>query len=188
MDDSDSHLRGIVARDVQAFARWMAATELSLRRSLRSFAGSVDVEAVVQETLLRTWEVAPRHRPDGRPDSLLRLALTIARRLAIDIARRERRQVPYDESVEAELSQDAMPEPMPDPLLARVLRACLQELAGRPARAMRVRLGASGERDDELAAMAGMAVNTFRQNVSRARQAIGRCLAGKGVRVEEHLG
>ena len=32
-------------------------------------------EAVVQETLLRLWQVAPRHTPDGRPDSLLRLGI-----------------------------------------------------------------------------------------------------------------
>ena len=67
MNDLDVHLSAIVSGDPEAFGRWVAGCELRLRRSLASFAGSVDVEAVLQETLLRVWQVAPRLEPDGNP-------------------------------------------------------------------------------------------------------------------------
>jgi hypothetical protein len=60
-------------------ARWRRGP----RGSLRSFAERVDVEAVVQAALVRVWQVAPRVRPDGRPEPLLRLcASTISARTA----------------------------------------------------------------------------------------------------------
>ena len=65
--------------DADAFARWMAGVEHPLRAGLRRFAGQVDAEAVLQETLLRIWQVAPRFVPDGRPDGLVRLGHRIAR-------------------------------------------------------------------------------------------------------------
>ena len=68
MTDLDRHLPGILAGDSSAFATWMAGAEPRLRASLRSFAVQVDTEAVLQETLLRVWQVAPRFVPDGRPD------------------------------------------------------------------------------------------------------------------------
>jgi len=50
---------------------------------------------------------------------------------------------------------------------------------------IQARLSARGERDDDLAARLGMAVNTFRQNLARARRAIEACLASHGVNLEE---
>src|SRR3954451_1161134 len=88
MSDLDQHLPGIQAGDPEVFARWVAGAEGRVRLSLRSFAAQVDAEAVVQETLLRVWQVAPRFVADGRPDGLLRLAVRIARNLAISEARR----------------------------------------------------------------------------------------------------
>src|SRR4051812_17702277 len=88
--DLDVHLARIVLRDPQAFAAWLAGAEPCVRSRLRSFAGVVDVEAVVQDSLLRVCQVAPRLVPDGRPNALLRLAMRIARNLAIDEARRAR--------------------------------------------------------------------------------------------------
>src|SRR5690606_14601871 len=71
--DLDVHLAAIVAGDTRAFGRWLAGAEAPVRDSLRSFARVVDVEAVLQEALLRVWQVAPRFEPDGRPNGLLRL-------------------------------------------------------------------------------------------------------------------
>ena len=42
----------------EAFAECMGMAEIPLRRSLRRFARAVDVEVVVQETLLRMWLLA----------------------------------------------------------------------------------------------------------------------------------
>jgi len=53
--DLDRHLPAIVAGDAQAFAAWLAGAEPRIRASLRGFAAQVDVEAVLQETLLRVW-------------------------------------------------------------------------------------------------------------------------------------
>ena len=77
--DLDVHLAAIVAGDTRAFGSWMAGAEARVRDSLRSFAQVVDTEAVLQETLLRTWQVAPRLVADGRPDGLLRMAIRIGR-------------------------------------------------------------------------------------------------------------
>ena len=88
--DLDVHLDAIVGRDVAAFAQWMASAEGVLRDSLRSFATAVDVEAVLQEALLRVWQVAPRFVRDGAPNGLLRLGLRIARNLAVSEVRRTR--------------------------------------------------------------------------------------------------
>ena len=79
----DFLLDGIRTGDQMIFARWLSLAEGRLRDSLRPFATRVDVEAVLQESLVRVWQVAPRFVPDGRPDALLRLAIRIARNLAI---------------------------------------------------------------------------------------------------------
>ena len=79
--DLDEHLAEIQAGDPDAFGRWIAAAEPTLRETLRSFAAVVDTEAVLQEALLRVWQVAPRFVRDGEPNGLFRLAVRIARNL-----------------------------------------------------------------------------------------------------------
>ena len=90
MIDLDAHLPSIASGDAPAFGRWLAGAEEPVRRSLRSFAAVVDAEAVLLETLLRVWQVAPRVERDGQPNALLRVALRIARNAAIDEVRRAR--------------------------------------------------------------------------------------------------
>src|SRR5262245_66019536 len=97
MTDLDPYLPGIALGDEDSFAAWIAGAEGPLRRSLRRFAAAVDTESVVQETLLRIWQVARRCEPDGRPNSLLRLAFRIARNLAVDETRRRRGVLPTGE-------------------------------------------------------------------------------------------
>jgi RNA polymerase sigma-70 factor (ECF subfamily) len=180
MSDLDQHLPGIQAGDPEAFARWVAGAEARVRLSLRSFAAQVDAEAVVQETLLRVWQVAPRFVPDGRPDGLLRLAVRIARNLAVSDTRRVHQPAPPDEAVVELVAAD--------PLLRRVIEACRDELPEQPARALAARLASGGlEPDDVLAGRLAMRLNTFLQNFTRARRLLADCLRRRGIDVQAEL-
>lgn len=115
--DLDEELEAIKAGDTRAFARWVAGAELSLRAELRRFASVVDVEAVLQEALLRTWQVAPRVARDGEANCLLRLSSRIAKNLAIDHARRSR-----STSLDTAGPEPAVEPPAPpDPFLRRAV-------------------------------------------------------------------
>jgi RNA polymerase sigma-70 factor (ECF subfamily) len=186
--EADELLRAIAAGDPVAFGRWIAGAERPLRESLRSFAARVDVEAVVQETLLRIWQVAPRVEPDGRPDPLLRLALRVARNLAIDEVRRNRAVAAGDEELDAALAFATGPgrPAEPDPLLRRTIAGCRDALPRKPAQALDARLHAAGaEPDAALAARLGMQLNTFLQNFTRARKLLADCLRARGVELTE---
>ena len=176
--DLDTHLSAIAAGDAQAFAVWLAGAEPSIRRSLASFAAVVDTEAVLQEALLRTWQVAPRVKSDGRPNSLLRLAVRIARNLAIDQTRRARAQPVEPEELDASVEPS-----LPDPMLRRAIAQCRELLSGPPAQAMTARLDGQSS-DRELAAQLGMKLNTFLKNVGRARRSLSDCLKRRGVVLE----
>ena len=175
--DLDIHLPGIVAGDARAFAAWLAGAELPIRRSLRRFASQVDVEAVLQESLLRVWQVAPRVRTDSRPNALLRFALRVARNHAIDVARRNRSQ-PLETAPVVESATCAPP----DPLLVRALTRCREKLRGPPAAALGARLEGGGS-DAVLAERVGMSRNTFLKNVGRARKLLLACLSARGIEV-----
>ena len=186
--DLDTHLPGIVAGDPDAYAAWVAGAEPRLRASLRSFAAHVDAEAILQECLLRVWQVAPRFDADGRPNALLRLAMQIARNLALSELRRLR----VRPSLVSSLTEGSRPEPMvepvsPDPLLRRVIAACREKLPRKPAQALEARLTGSFRPDAELAAKLGMALNTFLQNFTRARRLLAQCLVRHGVDLEMEL-
>jgi RNA polymerase sigma-70 factor (ECF subfamily) len=175
--DLDVHLAAIVAGDAGAFARWLAGAEPRVRASLRSFAAVVDVEAVLQEALVRVWQVAPRFTPDGAPNGLVRFAVRIARNLAVsELRRRKETEV---------VAGDVAIEPVaPDPLLRRAILECRDKLPPKPRQALDARLEAGGTRDDgELAEALEMKLNTFLQNVTRARQLIADCLARRGIAV-----
>src|SRR5579863_6842128 len=88
MPDLDEHFPAIVAGDSEAFGRWVAGAEASVRNALQPFAAFVDTEAVLQEALLRIWQVAPRFVSDGKPNGLFRLAVRTARNLALSELRR----------------------------------------------------------------------------------------------------
>ena len=186
MSDLDRHLPAIAAGDADAFAAWVAGSEARIRLSLSRFAASVDVEAVVQETLLRVWQVAPRVEPDGRPNSLLRLGVRIARNLAISELRRRRVPLASTEALTA-LAETQGVEPIePDPILRQTLARCREGLRGPPARALAQRLEDGGRRPDrELAEALDMKLNTFLQNIRRARLALEACLDKAGVRLSE---
>lgn len=170
--NTDAFLARIVAGDTTAFAAWLARAEGPVRASLASFARSVDVEAVVQEALLRVWQVAPRFTPDGQPNALLRFAVRIARNLAVSEVRRTR-ATPV-EAIEVAVEPEA-----PDPLLRAAIVDCRAQLPPKPRMAFDARL--RGGPDDELAQTLHMKLNTFLQNVTRARQLLADCLGKKGI-------
>ena len=173
MTDLDFLWPAIARADATAFARFLAHAELPLRRSLAAFARGVDVEAVLQEALLRVWQVAPRYEPDGRPNSLLRLSVRIARNLALDEVKRTRRAplVPGDVETAGYL------EATGDPLLREVVAGCLDELPPKPKEALRARLeSGGGDADSLLSERCHMTLNTFLQNVTRARRLLAECL------------
>jgi len=177
--DTDRELEAVAAGDLDAFARWVAAAEPRIRLSLSRFCRIVDTEAVVQETLLRMWQLAPRFTPDGKPDALLRYAIRTAYNLAAAEARRNSRRTLVD-----------LPEPPgtgvidTPPLSASELREavkrCMKELPRRPGFAIRARLREPHVRDEALARSLGMTVNTFFQNIRRARLALLQCLKRQG--------
>lgn len=174
--------------DAMAFARWAADAEHPLRASLRPFAASLDTEAVLQETLLRVWQVAPRFTHDGRPNALLRFAMRTARNVAVTEWRRLGRPA-QQEALERHLQAEATVAPVtPDPHLREQLARCREKLPAQPRVALEQRLASGGASDDaQLAARLGMSLNTFLQNFTRARRFLRECLARAGVRLEEEL-
>lgn len=178
-------LLAIGKRDQEAFANWLGRSEESIRLSLRSFARSVDVEAVVQETALRAWQVASMLEPDGKPNVLLRWAVTVARNLARDSARRSGREFP----LEGDENVPELPTVAPsDPMLAERIEICLGKLKGKPADALAARLWAGGtDSDRKLAEGISMTFDNFRKNLSRARMALEVCLERFGIQVRTML-
>lgn len=183
--DEAQELAAIGAGDPDAFGRWLARAERPLRLSLRRFAERLDVEAILQETLLRVWNRAATFVPDGKPEALLRFAIRIARNFALSELRRARTSPEDMEAMEARLAALApLPAP-PDPILRNRIHRCKERLPDRPAAALEARLDSGGAHPDaQLAASIGMTLNTFLQNYSRARRALLECLQKLGVQVE----
>jgi DNA-directed RNA polymerase specialized sigma24 family protein len=182
MTDLDVHLQAITAGDSRAFGMWMRGCEQPVRLSLASFATAVDVEAVVQESLLRIWQVAPRFEPDGKPNGLLRLAIRISRNLAISEVRRTKTKPVED--LEPLLEEVRPSEP--DPMLRAAILECRDKLPAKPRQALDARL--TGGEDLTLAERLGMQLNTFLQNFSRARKLLAECLGKRGIAIDQELG
>src|SRR6266513_667860 len=131
------------------------------------------------------WVYAREHgRQLTGEDASLRFAIGMARNLARNMARKYGRELhlPPDELPEPSVS----PEPPPDPFLRRALRECFGKLAKKPLLAMRARLAGSHLHDDgTLANQLGMSVNTFLQNIVRARQQLAKCLGARGIDLTE---
>jgi DNA-directed RNA polymerase specialized sigma24 family protein len=173
----DALLPAIAAGDLQAFASWLSQAEPRIRLSLQRFARVVDTEAVLQETLLRIWQVAPRAHVDARGDSLLRLGVQIAHNLAVDHVRRSKR------AERAALAEDdETTQALPDPLLRERITECVKRLPAKPALVLASRVDNRGAAPDEtLAEALGMQLNTFLKNFGRARKLLLECLAKAGV-------
>jgi DNA-directed RNA polymerase specialized sigma24 family protein len=187
----DGLLVEISAGDAAAFALWLAAAEGRLRDSLRSFAARVDVEAVLQESLVRVWQVTPRFVPDGRPDALLRLAIRIARNLAVSEIRRSRLEPVEAEVLERAAAADGLlpgPDHASDPMLRHAIEECRGRLPQKPAAALQARLDSGGaDSDERLAGNLHMRRNTFLQNITRARRLLAECLRRRGIDLAAEL-
>ncbi len=187
MSEIDDLWAQAIKGDPRELGDWMGRVERPIRRSLQPFARVVDAEGVVQETLLRMCLFAQKRRVELTGENAsLRWAIVMARRIAQNEARKRRPDVllPPENMPEPAIE----PEPLADPFLARAIRECLGALTGKPLAAMRARLGAHGMLSDKaLAATLRMNVNTFLQNIVRARRQIEQCLAAKGVSLEEAL-
>jgi RNA polymerase sigma-70 factor (ECF subfamily) len=183
VQDRDALLPAIASGDVQAFAVWLRHGEPRIRLSLKRFARAVDTEAVLQETLLRLWQVAPRVAVDEKGDALARLGVQIAHNLAVDQVRRDRRLAEQQRQELAALEPETVAiTSESDPLLRRLIRACLERLPQQPAAALRSRIDNQGvDADETLATRLGMQLNTFLKNFGRARKLVLECLAGHGV-------
>jgi RNA polymerase sigma-70 factor (ECF subfamily) len=145
---------------------------------------ALDTEAVLQETLLRIWQVAPRVELDPRGDALLRLGVRIAHNLAVDHVRRDRRLARAEqlELLQAEANEPAVDGGEPDPFLRDAVRRCIEQLPKQPAAALELRIQSQGAAADEtLAERLGMQLNTFLKNFGRARQFLLECLKGRGI-------
>lgn len=180
--DLDELAPAIGARDVGAFAKWVSVAEPCLRHALAGTARCVDAEAVVQETLLRVWQIAPHFKSDGRPNGLLRLSCRIARNVAITEFRRQHpaRELPADLEVpewRGGRSVDAEG-------LGGAIRECFERLPAAPRQAMEARLRSHSDKDEAIARSMGMKINTFFQNIRRARLAIVNCLKERGFELE----
>ncbi|MFL5318698.1 MAG: RNA polymerase sigma factor [Myxococcaceae bacterium] len=179
--DLDLELAAIAAGDADAFGRWLQHAERPLRESLRTFARKVDTEAALQETLLRVWQVAPKVNRDGRPNALLRMAVRVARNVAISDLRRRREEVPANAEDAPEVPVD--PE-SPDPMLRERIKICVEKLPKQPRLALEARLVSSGrDTDESIAQKLQMRLNTFLQNFGRARKALEECLRRAGVEI-----
>jgi len=181
--DRDALLPAIAAGDMHAFAIWLRDAEPRVRSSLARFARVVDTEAILQEALLRIWQVAARVQLDGRGDTLVRLAIQIAHHLAIDHIRRDRRLERTERAELAALTPGEVDDsPPPDPLLREVIVGCIEKLPKQPSAALHARLeNAGAEPDETLANRLGMQLNTFLKNIGRARSLLLDCLRGRGV-------
>jgi RNA polymerase sigma-70 factor (ECF subfamily) len=184
--DLDVYLSAIASGDTVAFGRWLADAEPSVRASLRSFAAVVDVEAVLQEALLRVWQVAPRFVPDGGANGLVRLAVRIGRNLAVSEVRRTRARPVEPADLEAEPDATVA---APDPMLRAAIAECRDKLPAKPREAFDARLASGGGSDDaDLATSLGMRLNTFLQNFTRARKLLAECLGRRGIVIDQELG
>jgi DNA-directed RNA polymerase specialized sigma24 family protein len=171
--------------DADAFAEWMSLVEDPLRRSLARFARAVDVEVVVQETFLRMWLIArePARRLEGENASL-RFAFRVAQNVAHEELRHTRLHPLIDENAVDQLPEFRLEPAFPDPSLGKAIRECIDRLPTQPKTALNSRIQDGHLPDRDLAQKARMKLNTFLQNIVRARKLMAACLEARGVRLE----
>ncbi len=186
--DLDRAFARVRGGDPEAFADWLRSAEIPLRRSLETFARDVDIEAVLQEGLLRMWVLAPTLDLSGRNASL-RYAIRITRNLALGEVRRLGRTTPLDlESLERLPEAQTDPDPPADPNLRRLILGCIDRLPERPRAALNARIQDAGRSPDRaLATTVKMKTNTFLQNIVRARRLMAECLERAGVALVEAM-
>ena len=136
---------------------WLAAQGDALRRTLRRRLGADEAEDVASEAILRAGRSTVLVPPGARREAWLR---RIARNVAIDRWRHERRLVPLE--IAAHVTAE------PNPSAARIdVEVALKRL--RPSDRRLLALVAAGTRYSEIARSEGVDVSAIRQRVARAR-------------------
>lgn len=163
----------------------MSLVENPIRRSLARFARAVDVEVVVQETFLRMWMVAnDRTRRLEGENASLKFALAVARNVALEELRHTRLYQFFEKDGSDSLSElSCLPE-LPDPALRKAINECIDRLPSQPKTALNARINEGHLPDRSLAQGVRMKLNTFLQNIVRARRLVAECLEKRGVRLE----
>jgi len=183
-----AELEAIARRDREAFSRWFARCEIPLKRSLRSFAQTADVEAIVQETAIKLWQDPSKIRPDGGSGFLLRWARVVARNAARNAAKRPANRLDHHASMPPDDEIVAHVLPMSDLFLRTRIQQCLERLPIRQQRGFRARLDNGGSRKDrELAESIDMSFDVFRQTITRGRKALIKCLRSFNIDVMEYV-
>jgi len=119
-------------------------------------------------------------------DASLRFAIGMAKNIARAEARRARREVylPPTDLPDPPVS----PEPPPDPGLRKAILDCMGKAARKPLQALRARITLGPHvQDRDIAQSVDMTLNTFLQNVVRARKQIADCLEKRGISLREVL-
>src|SRR6266516_4277521 len=119
LEDAFRHSR---SGDLEAFAEWVRMVEIPLRRSLRRFARAVDVEVVVQETLLRMWLLAndPQWVLEG-DNASLKVAFRVARNVALEEIRRFRQDRFVNMNTLDSLPEGWVEPEVPEPALGQAI-------------------------------------------------------------------
>ena len=134
---------------------------------------------------MRMWIYSREHAGELEGENAsLRFAIGMARNIARNEARRNGRLafLPPEELPDTPIA----PEPFRDARLAQFIRDCFKSLAEKPRVALGLRLdGGAIRHDRQLAEALGMTLNTFLQNIVRARAQMLDCLARKKVPLEE---
>ena len=120
--------------------------------------------------------------PEAPSGFLFRWAVTVAKNKARNNAKRAGRQMPLGDD-----SQPADSVPFSDPLLRSRILECRDRLPIHQRRAFMARCEDGGKGDDPaLAVSVGMSRDGFRQNLSRARKALVKCLRSSSIDVMEY--
>jgi RNA polymerase sigma-70 factor (ECF subfamily) len=136
---------------------WLVEHGDALRRTLRWRLGAEEAEDVASEAILRAGRSTDAIPPEARRAAWLH---RIARNVAIDRWRRDRRLVPLD--IAAHIPAE------PEPSAARIdVAIALKQL--RPSDRRLLALIAAGARYSEIAHAQGVDVTAIRQRVARAR-------------------
>jgi RNA polymerase sigma-70 factor (ECF subfamily) len=136
---------------------WLVEHRDALRRTLRGRLGADEAEDVASEAILRAGRSTDAVPPPARRAAWLH---RIARNVAIDRWRRQRRLVPLE--IAAHVTAE------PDTSAARIdVEVALKQL--RPSDRRLLALVAAGTRYSEIARSEGVDVSAIRQRVARAR-------------------
>lgn len=186
MTDIDRLWSAVCTGDKWAFGDWVGRVERPILRSLSPYARAVDTESVFQEAMKRMWQ---RSQEDGQrlegENASLRFAIGLARNLARNMARKQRREHLMPPGNLPDGIDDPFADPSPDPFLGRIIEKCIEALTARAKSALLARLQ-DGHVDDRMSAgQLRMTVNTFLQNVTRARRHLDACLKKNGVHEHE---